>query len=377
MAFASIASPLPDDQGPAPSPGGGLPAPLLPLITIIMPIRNEARYIARALHAVLAQDYPADKMEIFVVDGMSEDGTRAIVTAMAVGEPRVQLMDNPERIVPTALNRGVRAAHGEIIIRVDGHAVIAPDYLRRCVETLAAVDADCVGGPIQTVGETPRACGIALAQSSPFGVGNAAFRYARTARYVDTLAFGAYRRKVFDHIGLFDPELVCNQDDEFNLRLIRAGGKIWLCPTIQSTYYARASLGRLWRQYFAYGFWKVRVLQKHGRPASWRSLVPVTFVGALLTTAGLSVLVPPYPWLLAVLLPYSLVVLGASLWLAAHHGWQYAPLLPLSFMTLHLGYGLGFLGGLLSWACPGRGARASRMMHRLSHGRPETGGNTR
>ena len=195
MISTSIASLRPDDQGPSPFHGGGLQAPWFPCITIIMPIRNEARCIARALHAVLRQDYPRDKVEILVIDGMSEDGTRDIVTAMAVGEPHVQLIDNPERIVPTALNRGVRAAHGEIIIRVDGHAVIAPDYLRRCVETLEVVDADCVGGPIHTVGETPRACGIALAQSSPFGVGNAAFRYATKERYVDTLAFGAYRRQ--------------------------------------------------------------------------------------------------------------------------------------------------------------------------------------
>ena len=125
MASVSTASSLPGDQRPDPSHGGGLRTPLLPLITIIMPIRNEARYIARALQAMLSQDYPVDKMEILVIDGMSEDGTRALVTAMAVGEPRVQLLDNPERIVPTALNRGVRAAHGEIIIRVDGHAVIA------------------------------------------------------------------------------------------------------------------------------------------------------------------------------------------------------------------------------------------------------------
>jgi len=332
----------------------------LPLITIIMPIRNEGHYIARALNAVLAQDYPVDKVEILVVDGMSEDGTRDIVTAMAVCNPRVQLMDNPERIVSTALNRGVHAAHGEIIIRVDGHAVIAPDYLRRCVETLAAVDADCVGGPIHTVGETPHACGIALAQSSPFGVGNAAFRYATKERYVDTLAFGAYRREVFDRIGLFDLALVRNQDDEFNLRLVRAGGKIWLCPTIQSTYYARSNLRGLWKQYFAYGFWKVRVIQKHGCPASWRHLVPAAFVLALLIAAGMSVLVPSYQWLLAVLLPYSVVLLFASLWRAARNGWQYAPLLPLAFVTMHIGYGLGFLAGIMSGVFPGRHTMRNR-----------------
>ncbi len=282
MASASIASPRPGAQGL--SHGAGRPAPVSPLVTIIMPIRPEARSIARALPAVLAQDDPADNRASIVVDGMSEAGTCAIVTAMAGGAPRGQCMENPERIVPTALNRGGRAAHGESIIRVDGHAVMAPDSLRRCVETLAGVDADCVGGPIQTVGETPRACAIALAQSSPFGLGNAAFRYARTARYSDV------RVGPCDHGG-------------------------------------------------AAGAW----------PA-------------------------PYPWLLAVLLPYSLVLLGASLWLAAHHGWQYAPLLPLAFLTLHLGDGRGCLRGLLSWVCPGGGAQGSRMRHRSAHGQPEPGG---
>jgi GT2 family glycosyltransferase len=153
---------------------------------------------------------------------------------------------------------------------------------------------------------------------------------------------------------LFDPALVRNQDDEFNLRLVRAGGKIWLCPTIQSTYYARSNLRSLWKQYFGYGFWKVRVIQKHGRPASWRHLVPAVFVLALLIAAGMSVLVPSYQWLLAVLLPYSVVLLFASLWRAARNGWQYAPLLPLAFVTIHIGYGLGFLAGIMSSVFPGR-----------------------
>ena len=154
MASASIASPRSGVQGL--SHGAGRPAPVLPLVTIIMPLRHEARYSARALPAVLVQDYPADNMETVVVDGMSEDGTRAIVTAMAGGEPRVQCMDNPERIVPTALNRGVRAAHGEIIIYVDGHAVIAPDYLRRCVETLAVRPAPAPGLYDAACGAWPR-----------------------------------------------------------------------------------------------------------------------------------------------------------------------------------------------------------------------------
>lgn len=326
-----------------------------PLVTVILPIRNEARYITRCIDAVVSQDYPHTRVEILVVDGMSEDGTRDIVAKFANLDPRVCLIDNPQRIVPTALNRGIRASHGDIIIRVDGHAVIAPDYVRRCIETLEHIEADCVGGSIHTIGETWMARGIAIAQSSPFGVGSAAFRYANTPQYVDTLAFGAYRREVFDRIGLFDEELVRNQDDEFNYRLIRAGGKIWLDPQIRSTYYSRSILRALWKQYFEYGFWKVRVIQKHGRPASWRHMVPAAFVLALLASAILGVILKSPVFFVALVLFYSLASLAASVWIAAHKGWQYAPILPLAFATMHLAYGMGFLVGLGYWSIKSQG----------------------
>jgi glycosyltransferase involved in cell wall biosynthesis len=320
-----------------------------PLVTVILPIRNEARYIARCLEAVLTQDYALNKMEVLIVDGMSEDGTREICSQFANRKSQIaiRVLNNPERIVPTALNRGIRAARGDVIVRVDGHAVIAPDYVRRCVEVLARVDADCVGGAIRTIGETWIARGIALAQSSPFGVGNAAFRYSDHAQYVDTLAFGAHRREVFDRIGLFDEELVRNQDDEFNFRLIRAGGKIWLDPEIRSEYFSRASLRGLWKQYFEYGFWKVRVIQKYHRPASWRHLVPVTFVLALGASVVVSALAQSPLWFLLVIAPYALASLIASLWIAARKGWQYLPVLPLAFAAMHLAYGIGFVAGII------------------------------
>ena len=318
-----------------------------PLVSIILPIRNEARYIARCLQAVLTQDYPRDRIEILVVDGMSEDGTREMVARFAAQDPRVQLIDNPQRIVPTAMNRGIRLAHGSVVVRVDGHAVIAEDYVRRCIQDLAKVDADCVGGAICTIGETWVASAIAIAQSSPFGVGNAAFRYATSAQHVDTLAFGAYRRQVFDRIGLFDEELVRNQDDEFNFRLLRRGGKIWLDPEIRSDYFSRATLSALWNQYREYGFWKVRVIQIHSQPASWRHLVPGAFVLTLLASAVLSfVLGSPIVGLAAAAL-YALVSLSASFWLGVHKGWRYVPILPVAFATMHMAYGVGFLAGLV------------------------------
>lgn len=319
-----------------------------PLVSLILPIRNEARYITRCLEAVCAQDYPKEKIEILVVDGMSSDGTCEIVMQFAACDPRVQLLDNPQQIVPTALNRGISAAHGQIIIRVDGHAVIAPDYVRRCVEAIQQVGAECVGGPIHTVGETWLARGIALAQSSPFGVGNAAFRtqYDK-AGYVDTVAFGAYQREVFARIGWFDEEMIRNQDDEFNYRLTQAGGKIYMDPSIRSTYFSRATLKGLWKQYYQYGFYKVRLMQKRRGVPSWRHLVPGAFVLLLISSALFGLLARSLFLFAAIMLIYFLVSLAVSCFMAARNGWRYVSLLPLAFMTLHIGYGLGFLAGLL------------------------------
>jgi succinoglycan biosynthesis protein ExoA len=256
------------------------------------------------------------------------------------------LLDNPARIVPTALNIGLQHANGEIIIRVDGHCQISPDYVRRCVKLLQEIDADCVGGPIVTVGETHLARTIALAQSSFLGVGGVAFRTKfQKAGYVDTLAFGAYRRDVFESIGGFDEELVRNQDDEFNFRLIQAGGKIWLDPSSHSVYYSRANLPGLWRQYFQYGYYKVRVIQKRKAVPSWRHVVPGGFVLGLIISGLLAILTQQYYWLLSVIGPYAVANGLASLW-TARRDWRTLSWLPLTFLTLHLAYGLGFLQGL-------------------------------
>ncbi len=325
-----------------------------PLVSVILPIRNEALHIGRCIESVCAQDCAPVRLEILVVDGMSDDGTRAILAHYAARDSRVRLLDNPQRIVPAALNRGLVASRGEIVIRVDGHAVIAPDYVRRCVADLERVDAECVGGPIRAAGETYVARAIAVAQSSPFGVGNAAFRHAQISQYVDTLAFGAYRRRAFDRIGVFDEELVRNQDDEFNLRLTRAGGKIWLDTDICSTYFSRSTLHGLWRQYLEYGFWKVRVIQKHRRPASWRHLVPGTFVLALAASVMISLVLKTPIAFLFVCLPYISASLMASAWTAARRGWRFLPVLPLAFGAMHLAYGIGFLTGLARFSPLGR-----------------------
>lgn len=320
-----------------------------PRMTVIMPVRDEGANISAALTSVLDQDYPGDRLQVLVVDGRSTDGTRDRVAAVAGSDPRVRLLDNPAGIVPAALNIGLAEATGEIIVRVDGHCALPADYLRACVGLLAATGADCVGGIIVTEGRTTVARAIAAAQSSPFGVGNAAFRTGRGGPGpVDTLAFGAYRREVFDRIGGFDEELVRNQDDEFNLRLTQSGGTIWLDPSLRSTYASRATLGGLWRQYFGYGLYKVRVAQIHRRLPTWRSAIPGVFVLTLACAAVMSVAGRDRRPVLAVVLPYLVADAGATVVVGRKDPATLA-VLPAVWACLHLAYGCGSIAGLWRW----------------------------
>lgn len=320
-----------------------------PLVSILLPVRNEAQFIERCLAALDAQTYPRPRIEIIVADGQSGDQTAAIVRARAQADRRIRLINNPQRIVSTGLNAALRAAGGEILIRVDGHCEIEPDYVANCVRHLLSGRADCVGGPIITLGSSPVARAIALAMSSWFGVGGSAFRVLRNQqRYVDTVAFSAYRREVVGRIGLIDEELVRNQDDEYNFRLRAHGGRVLLTPDLVTTYHSRSSYRSLGRQYFQYGFWKVRVMQKHPRQMSWRHFVPPAFVLGLLALALLGGVNPfARGLLIGVLCSYVLACLGAT--------WRAAPprsrnlwlQLPLAFAVMHFSYGSGFLTGLL------------------------------
>jgi succinoglycan biosynthesis protein ExoA len=321
-------------------------------VTVIMPVRNEAAFISRSLGAVLAQDYPQELTEVLVVDGMSTDGTRDVVREFRGEHPQLHLMDNPAGIVAPGLNLALRASRGEIIIRVDGHCEIAPDYVRRCVQHLEQDDVDGVGGPWETVGTTPQGNAIALAVSSPFGVGGAAFRTVHDrSMLVDTVGFPAYTRRAVERAGAYDEELVRDQDDEYNSRLRKLGARILLSPDIRARYYSRSSFRSLWRQYFQYGYWKVRVLQKHPRQMRARHFVPAAFLLALFG-AGLLAVFDPVGWtLLAVIAAaYMVANLGASVWTAARSGWRYFPSVSLAYAILHVSYGLGFLVGLARFA---------------------------
>jgi succinoglycan biosynthesis protein ExoA len=325
----------------------------LPFVSIIMPVRNEAAFIQQSLGAILAQDYPPGRVEVIIVDGMSDDGTRAFLQEVASKEERVVILDNPKQIMPSGMNLGIKRARGEVIFCVGGHAVIPPSYVTECVECLHKENADGVGGAMDSdasgyVGEA-----IAAGMSSPFGIGASGFRTAgRSAApvEVDTLPFWAFRRGVFERVGLFNEQMVRHQDYELNYRVRRSGGKLLLLPWLRVKYYVRSTLPRFWRQYWQYGIWKGRFLRTYPASLHFRHLVPPLFVLSLLTALVLALLVPPAGILclcfLAAAYGCFLVVATACLALKGHL--RHAPLIPLVLLSLHGIWGTGVWAGLIA-----------------------------
>jgi succinoglycan biosynthesis protein ExoA len=327
-----------------------------PQVSVIIPCRDERDDIGRCLRAALEQDYPSGKCEVIVADGSSTDGTRDEVERIAKENPGLRIVENPSGIVSTGLNAGIRAANGAIIVRMDAHTEYAEDYVRNCVETLIASGADNVGGAARTRPAQGMEGAITLAYHSPFAVGGARFHDVNYEGYLDTVTYGCWRRELFNRVGFFDEELVRNQDDEHNLRITRSGGKIWQSRTIRSWYRPRASLRALFRQYSQYGYWKVRVIQKHRLPASIRHIVPGGF---LLLLLALTVLVPFVEVAGAVLLGavicYLLGALSAALLTGWRAGWRTSARLMPVFACYHFGYGYGFLHGMLNFLVLRRG----------------------
>lgn len=318
-----------------------------PFVSVVIPMRNEGDHIRPCLEAVLAQDYPSGQIEILVVDGCSTDHSRDIVAQYAEQYPHVHLLDNPHQTTPAALNVGIRQAQGKYIIRIDAHTIVATDYVRQCVTLLESTNAANVGGRMQPMSHTFMGQAIALCTSSKFGIGDSRFHYDAREQYVDTVYMGAFRREIFDQVGLFDEDLIRNQDYELNIRIRQAGGKILLSPRIISFYIPRSSLSALWRQYFQYGLWKVRTLQKHPSSLRVRQIVAPLFVSVLFSSLLLGCFWFPAVWLfLLVIGSYLLANLVASTIVAGRGGWRYLPLLPIVFAAIHLAWGLGFWYGL-------------------------------
>ncbi|MEZ6125914.1 MAG: glycosyltransferase family 2 protein [Planctomycetaceae bacterium] len=319
----------------------------VPFVSVILPVRNESRFIGNCLDSILCSDWPTDRMEVLVVDGMSTDDTADLVREFAVRDPRVRLIENPQKVQTIAMNIGIREAAGEIILRVDGHAEVLPDFVKNSVQQLKD-HPDCwaVGGIVETVNETWIGRIIAAAVSCPVGVGNSRFRIGNYEGYVDTAPFPAYWSWVFDRIGGFDEELVRNEDDELNARLHEHGGKIWLSPSVRSRYFSRSTVRKLWKQYYQYGLWRIRTIQKRGS-ASLRYLVPMVFVSlVILATVGAILLPEARPWWAACAATYLLALLAGAVMVFRRTGLSGLLLAPLIFAVLHFSYGLGSLFGV-------------------------------
>ena len=329
-----------------------------PSVTIIVPCRNERSHIEAAICSMLSQQSVAGSFEVVVADGMSDDGTKEVLELIAAREPRLRIIDNPGRIVSTGLNAAIGAAQGEIVILMDAHTEYAEDYVKRCVEVLEKSGADNVGGPWNAKGRSYLQKAIALAFQFPFSSGGAGSHRLEYEGEVDSVYLGCWRKACFERLGLFDEELVRNQDDELNLRLVRSGGRLWQSPSIRSWYFPRASLFALFRQQGQYGYWKVRVIQKHRIPASLRHLVPGGFVGAVL---ALGLLMPfsksAAVGLAGLLGSYFLANIVATVMCCRSPGSRkYLPIMPLVFAAYHFGYGWGFLRGLVDFVILKRGA---------------------
>ena len=322
-------------------------ASTLPFVSVIVPMRNEERHIERCIRSLTAQDYPRDRFEVIVVDGGSEDGSRGVAESLREAVPRLQVIENRGKSTASGLNIGLAFAQGDVIARVDAHATVAPDYISQCVAALKRTGADVAGGPIETRGDGPAGEAIALAISSPFGIGNAVFRYSQREQWTDTVAFPAYRRDVFDRIGPF-AEIDGGEDDELHYRLRDHGGRILLTPAIRSTYYARRSYWELARQYFGYGQAKVVVLSRHPRQTRLRQLAPSAFILALLAFGILAAFGGMFILPLAAIAgAYLAASVATSLVLSWRSGWRHLPRLPVAFGCLHIAYGLGFLIGIV------------------------------
>jgi succinoglycan biosynthesis protein ExoA len=324
--------------------------PVANCVSVIVPCRNERRYIEGFCAGVWRQRLPADwTLQLVVADGQSDDGTREVLQRLAAADARLVWIDNPGRIVSTGLNRALQQAVGEVIVRMDVHTEYADDYVAQCLQALSRTGADNAGGPWRAEADAdggPMQQAVAAAFQSRWVAGGARSRQLDHEGWVDTVYLGSWPRATFERFGGFDEELVRNQDDEHNLRIVKGGGHVWQSPHIRSVYRPRATLRQVLRQYLQYGYWKPFVMKKHGQAASVRHAVPGAFVGALGLAAVVALAGPAWP-LMALLGLYGAVVaaMTAAVVRDTHLGLSAALRVPAVIAAYHVGYGSGSLLG--------------------------------
>ena len=327
---------------------------MLPKVSVIVPCYNEQFTIRLLLDALHQQTYPRAEMEVIVADGFSKDGTRDVIKTFQEEFPdfNVRVVDNSNRSIPSGLNRAIEVSRGEIILRLDAHSQPYPDYIANSVSAHGAGRGENVGGvwEIRPGAETWIAKSIAVAAAHPLGVGDALYRHTKQAAEVDTVPFGSFRRALIEKVGYFDESLLTNEDYEFNTRVRKSGGKVWLDPSIRSVYFARPTLLELIRQYWRYGFWKWRMLRRYPDTLRWRQALPPVFVLSLIVLVVLSIFVPfARIVLVSELLLYFFIMILAGLYAALQQRRAYLiPGLPLAISAMHIAWGSGFLWSILA-----------------------------
>ena len=325
-----------------------------PLVSVIVPCYNEQATIRLLLDAIACQSYPREQVEVIVADGLSTDKTRDEVAAFHQVYPDLVLMvvDNIKRTIPSGLNTAISVAKGSVILRLDGHSIPQSDYIERCVSALEQGLGDNVGGVWEmrpgNSGWISRA--IATVAAHPLGVGDALYRFTKQAGIVDTVPFGAFKRELLDRIGGFDETLRANEDYEFNVRIRKAGGRIWLDPAIRSVYFTRPTLGGLAQQYWRYGYWKARMLKRYPGTVRWRQALPPLFLCSL---AGLLLLsiwfsIARFLLLFEVLVYLGVLVIAATQLAVRQKAPSYLIGAPLAITTMHFSWASGFLWSLVS-----------------------------
>jgi len=343
-------------------------AEALPFVSIIVPCRNEEKHIRRCLESILANDYPKDRIEILVLDGMSEDGTREIVASYNERYPMVRLLDNQRKHIPVAMNIGIRNARGERILKMDAHSTYPPEYISRCVRYQDEYGAENAGGVWKMVpgADTAMAKAIVLGLGHRFGSGNANVKIGvDKPTWSDTTAFGCFKKELFEHIGLYDEKLLSSSDLDLNQRIQAAGGGILVVPDVVIHYSADANLRALRRHVFADGVWVSYVMKFGKKASSWRHWVPAAFVLSLLAALVMGAVNRSFLWLgLSVAGIYAAVSIAVSLQIAfRERDVRYVLLLPIVFVVRHFVHGMGTMFGLLLAILPGEHWKSRRGMN--------------
>jgi glycosyltransferase involved in cell wall biosynthesis len=325
----------------------------IPLVSIIISSRNEEKFIGKCLNSIISQTYPKDKLELLVVDGMSSDKTREVVHEYGQMHSFIQLLENPRKVTPCAMNIGIRNSKGEVIILVNAHSILDRSFLKKSIEYLNKTHADAVGGMLNTINDEASIISqaIPLATDSIFGTGGRRYRSRIQEGFVkDTLPYCAYRRELIDKIGLIDEDLVRDQDEEFNYRILKNGGKIYYTPNIKSYLFIRPSLKKLWRQHFQYGYFKPLVVQKVGGLMTWRQAIPSLFVSSIVLTGILSFFTfYALVCFLFILGLYVIINFFFSFIQSVKKEFKLLPFISVSFATLHVSYGMGYLKGIFDF----------------------------